>query len=249
MTHPPSIRLHVTVPLNTGAEIVLDEKQAHYSTQVMRLKTGNALLLFNGRDGEWLAELTEIKKRAVLCHIVQQMKTQRDAPDIALLFAPVKLGRIDYLVEKATELGVRELYPVRTERTVVTRLNETRLMAHMIEAAEQTERLDVPVLHAYETLYAVLEKWDRNRPLFFCDESGSGSAIASFFTRERQASPTSTSCAILIGPEGGFSSTEHAYISALPYAIPLSLGPRILRADTAALAALTAVQIFIGDWQ
>ena len=278
MNNAPSIRLFVTAPLNAGAHLALDEKQAHYITQVMRLKTGNALLLFNGKDGEWLAELTEIKKRAATCHIAQQMKPQLDSPDIALLFAPVKLGRIDYLVEKATELGVRELFPVKTERTIVSRLNADRLTANMIEAAEQTERLDVPLLHPYAALYAVLEKWDATRPLFFCDESGSGSSIHSYFTSGNIPSPVGgglgwghgghsvnqapllgeekykrddmkKKCAILIGPEGGFSSTEQAYISALPYTIPLSLGPRILRADTAALAALTGVQIFLGDWR
>ena len=246
-----SIRLFVDLPLRAGESMTLEEKQAHYITQVMRLKAGNALLLFNGKDGEWLAEITEVKKRSTLCRIIQQMKPQHHSPDIALVFAPIKLGRIDYLVEKATELGVRELYPVKTERTIVTRLNDDRLRAHMIEAAEQTERLDVPLLHDFKPLYAALETWDASRPLFFCDESGSGASIHTYFTNEKNTAALGLKkkYGILIGPEGGFSSTEQAYISALPFTVPLSLGPRILRADTAALAALTAVQIFLGDWQ
>lgn len=235
------IRLYVSAELSEGASFALDEKQAHYITQVMRLKLSDTVSVFNGKDGEWLTEITEVKKRAVLSTCVEQLKPQKAPPDIWLVFAPIKLGRIDYLVEKATELGAAELLPVRTERTIVSRINDERLGAHMIEAAEQTERLDVPMLHPLRPLGAVLAEWPKDRTLFFCDETGGGTPLKAIQSAQKKVG-------ILIGPEGGFTPTEGDSIRSLPFTMPVCLGPRILRADTAAIAALTGIQMMLGDW-
>lgn len=241
MTVSAPVRLFVAAELNEGASFALDEKQSHYITHVMRLKLSDAIAVFNGKDGEWLTEISEVKKKSVACTCIRQLKAQSSLPDLWLVFAPIKLGRIDYLVEKATELGAAELIPVQTERTIVSRINEDRLRAHMVEAAEQTERLDVPILHPLRALQNVLSGWPKDRTLFFCDETGGGLAL-------KDIPNDGQKWAILIGPEGGFSQKEAEYIRSLPYAKPVSLGPRILRADTAALAALTGFQMMFGDW-
>jgi len=243
-THTVSTRLYVEAPLHAGGEVALDKEQSHYLGNVMRLKDGASVLLFNGEDGEWLATLEMVSKKKVVAKPTEQTKPQAETPDIWLAFAPIKHGRIDFLAQKATELGVSGLLPVRTKRTIVSRVKEERLLANAIEAAEQSERLDVPKVAEYQTLDELISRWDENRPLFFGDETMQADSANSILKRFKRGS----ALGVLIGPEGGFAEEELAMLRALPYSHGITLGPRVLRADTAALAALTAIQLTIGDW-
>jgi 16S rRNA (uracil1498-N3)-methyltransferase len=236
-------RLFVTVTLEPGATVTLDEGQTHYLLHVLRAKAGDRVLLFNGRDGEWQAEIAAAGKRGVSLDVRTQTLPQAGGPDLWLVFAPVKKTPSDYLVQKATELGVSKLQPVFTRRTVVTRINRERLLANAVEAAEQSGRLTVPDIGAVLTLDKALAAWPRQRALFFCDESGDAVSLADA-ARKAGDGPA----AILTGPEGGFDPAERAILRALPFVRPVSLGPRILRADTAALAALAIWQSVKGDW-
>lgn len=241
------IRLFLDIPLAPGANAALQEKHAHYLRQVMRASLADRIAVFNGRDGEWEAEITALEKRTGTLRIMRQRRAQIHAPDVRLLFAPVKFGRIDYLVEKAAELGVSALQPVFTERTVVTRINMERLRDHCIEAAEQCGRLTVPTLHPAKKLAESLASWPENHLLMLCDETGGGKpvreALAPFASAESRHA-----WSILTGPEGGFSPSELTMLRGLPYIVPVSMGTRILRADTAALAALACWQALLGDW-
>ncbi|MBA3678111.1 MAG: 16S rRNA (uracil(1498)-N(3))-methyltransferase [Sphingosinicella sp.] len=238
---PPSSlpRLYVAQPLSEGLELVLDGPAANYLGAVLRLGEGAQVKLFDDQTGEWLAELVEAGKRRVSLRLVQHLKAREPVPDLWLLFAPIKRGRIDWLVEKATELGVARLVPVLTRRTIVDRVNLERLRAHTIEAAEQCERTALPELDEPVKLDRLLREWPADRALFFADEQG-GSALA----QTAGAGPA----AILIGPEGGFTEEERAAIRAVPLAVAVSLGPRIMRADTAALAAISLWMGASGDW-
>lgn len=240
----PAIRLYVGDPLAAGRAVTLGRAQAHYLRNVMRAKAGDALLLFNGRDGEWRAEVGELGKAGGTARAVAQTRSQRASADLWLLFAPLKSGRIEFLVEKATELGVALLAPVLTERTVVRRVNEARLRAHAVEAAEQSGRLDVPELRQARPLMEWLADWPAGRPLFVCDETGQGVPIARAVP-DRRKRPA----AVLIGPEGGFAPAELDALAKLAFVSRVGLGPRILRAETAALAALACWQALAGDWQ
>ncbi len=236
-------RLFITQNLSQDASITIDDKQAHYLLNVLRKKQGDAVLLFNGRDGEWRGVVHDVAKKHLVLSLQEQTRAQVAAPDIWLVFAPIKSGRIDFLAEKATELGVSRIMPVRTDRTIVSRVNHRKLSANALEAAEQTERLDVPeVDEEYPTLKQLLGAWNEKRTLIYCDESGAGAAAGALFADK--APPL----AVLIGPEGGFTEAEFALLRAQPFAHALSLGPRILRADTAALASLTLLQLYCGDW-
>jgi 16S rRNA (uracil1498-N3)-methyltransferase len=206
----------------------------------MRLKAGDPVRLFDDRTGEWLAEVVEAAKRTITLRLTSRLRDREKVPDLWLLFAPIKKGRIDWLVEKATELGAARLQPVITQRTIVDRLNMDRLRAHAIEAAEQCDRTALPELAEPAKLSALLKGWDATRALIFADESG-GSPLVEI------ASPGPT--AILIGPEGGFTSDERESIRATPGAVAMSLGPRILRAETAAAAAIAAWMSIAGDWR
>ena len=212
----------------------------------MRAKTGDRVSLFNGRDGEWLARIAEISKRACVLSCEKQTRAQEDTPDVWLCFAPVKKTPADYIVQKATELGVRALQPVFTRRTIVTRINTERMAANAIEAAEQSDRLTVPEIRDAVTLEKLLKDWPRARPLIFCDEGGAAKPIAEALQEFR--SSLAEGSAILTGPEGGFDPAERGAIRAQEFVIPVTLGPRILRADTAALAALAVLQAVAGDW-
>lgn len=245
MREIPSLRLYVNAALAEGVNVELTENQAHYILHVMRRKVGEKLRLFNGKEGEWLCELNAANKKTAHVTVQQRLSAQKTCPPFALLFAPLKQGAIDFLVEKATELGVRDLYPVRTERTVISRLNESRLNANIKEAAEQTERLDLPFLHPLTPLHQRLATWNPAAPLLYCDETGGGKPIADVLSSWK---PNGT-VGVLIGPEGGFTRAEQADLLARPNSVPVGLGPRILRAETAALAALAALQCFLGDWQ
>jgi 16S rRNA (uracil1498-N3)-methyltransferase len=227
-------RLFVDETLADGAGVTVD---GNYLAAVLRLGPGDRVKLFDDRTGEWLAEIVEAGKKRVILRVGARLKEREEVPDLWLMFAPVKRGRIDWLVEKATELGVKRLLPVVTRRTVVDRLNRERLRAHAVEAAEQCERTALPELVEPRKLDAVLKSWPEDRRLWFADEAG-GEPFA----------PLPGPAAILIGPEGGFTDEERAAIRALPQASPVSLGPRILRADTAALAAIALWMGAAGDW-
>jgi 16S rRNA (uracil1498-N3)-methyltransferase len=237
-----SVRLFVTAPLAKGAAVELGQEQAHYLRNVMRLKEGDAVALFNGSDGEFGARVDGFGKRAAHLLVQEKLRAQQWESDLWLVFAPIKRARIDYLVEKATELGASALVPVITRRTNVERLNLERLRAHAIEAAEQSERLTVPRIAAPRSLDDVLADWDATRRIMLCDESGAAPPAATVL--EGQSAPA---WAVLIGPEGGFAETELDALRKLPFVSPVSLGPRILRADTAALAGLAVLQALRGE--
>jgi 16S rRNA (uracil1498-N3)-methyltransferase len=233
-------RLFIDQLLIEGAEVRVDGGQAHYLTGVMRLKAGSQVKLFDDRSGEWLAEIAHLGKRDLLLRIEAQLRPREAAPDLWLLAAPIKKGRIDWVAEKACELGVARLRPVITRRTIVDRLNLDRLRAHMIEAAEQCGRTALPTLDEPVKLDALLKQWPAERALFFADEEGGLPMLD-------VAKPGPA--AILIGPEGGFTPEERAAIRALPQAVGISLGPRILRADTAVAAAVSLWMATAGDWR
>ncbi|GAA0649567.1 16S rRNA (uracil(1498)-N(3))-methyltransferase [Brevundimonas lenta] len=236
------IRLHVTTDLSPGAAAAPTLDQSRYLTQVMRLKAGDELLVFNGRDGEWRATIAEVLKKGVILRAEAQVRAQINPPDVHLLIATVKKSALEFAVEKATELGAARISLVTTQRTQAQHLRLDRLDAIAEESAEQTGRLDVPLVDAPRKLDAILDGWDASRRLMFCDETGGAPAIPAL-----QAAGGS-SWAILIGPEGGFSPEEGERLRSLPFATSVSLGPRILRADTAATTALTLWQAAIGDW-
>lgn len=237
-------RLHVEAPLGQGAQVTPNPDQAHYLLHVLRAKAGDRVSLFNGQDGEWRALITEVTKRSCTLTCEAQTAPQLNAPDPWLLFAPVKKTPADYLVQKATELGVHVLQPVFTRRTIVTRVNMERLRANAIEAAEQSARTDVPETREPLPLEKCLASFPANRKLIFCDEAGDAPTIADAVRDLR-----GEACAILTGPEGGFDPAERSLIRARPNVVPVTLGKRILRADTAALAALAVFQSIAGDWR
>jgi 16S rRNA (uracil1498-N3)-methyltransferase len=244
MTPPFKARLYVSGELAAGVAITLQEAQAHYLKNVLRLEPGAAVALFNGRDGEWAARIDGFAKRTGTLTLLERRRPQAPDPDLWLLFAPLKRARVDFLVEKATELGVSRLCPVVTRRTIAERINLDRLRAHAIEAAEQTERLSVPVLTEPEPLDRVVAGWPAGRRLLLCDESGSAPPIAAVLQESR-----AEAWAVLVGPEGGFAETELDALRKLSFVSPVGLGPRVLRADTAAVAALAVLQALAGDWR
>ncbi len=238
------IRLHVLDDLAAGGEIVLPADQAHYLVSVMRQGPGTEILLFNGRDGEWRARLDEASRRQARLIIEARTRAQTAGPDLDLIVALVKRPRLETIIEKAAELGVRRVRLALTERTNIERTNLRRLQAIATEASEQTGRLDIPRVLEPERLGAVLAGWLDRRGLMFCDESG---AAPPALTALRSAQVDAW--AVLIGPEGGFSAAEREAIGAVPAAVAVGLGPRILRADTAAIAALALWQAALGDWR
>ncbi|HUZ11391.1 MAG TPA: 16S rRNA (uracil(1498)-N(3))-methyltransferase [Caulobacteraceae bacterium] len=236
------IRLHVPDDLAAGAPVTPRPDQIHYLTTVMRLRVGDDLLVFNGRDGEWRARIAPAARQASVLAPIERVRRQSAGPDLDLLVALVRRPRLETIVEKAAELGARRVRLVATERTRAERVKVDRLQAIAVEASEQTGRIDVPPVLASERLDRVLADWPGDRALMFCDEAGDA-APALEALRGRDAGPW----AVLIGPEGGFSGRERALIRALPGALPVSLGPRVLRADTAAISALTLWQAALGD--
>jgi 16S rRNA (uracil1498-N3)-methyltransferase len=235
-------RLFVTAALAEGAAVELAQEQAHYLRNVMRLGEGDAIALFNGRDGEFRARIETFAHRAATVLVEERVRAQEPEPDLWLVFAPIKRARIDYLIEKATELGVGALVPVITRHTIVERLNLERLRAHAIDAAEQSERLSVPTIAPLQPLDALLGAWDGARRIMLCDESGNAPPVA-----EALAGQSADAWAVLVGPEGGFAETELDALRKLPFVSSVSLGPRILRADTAALAGLAVLQALRGE--
>ncbi|WP_227286884.1 16S rRNA (uracil(1498)-N(3))-methyltransferase [Boseongicola sp. H5] len=243
MSTHAKIRLYVEHPLAAGQTVPLSRDQAHYLFGVMRQAVGGAVLLFNEEHGEWRAEIVEAGKRGGMLACVEQTAPLRLPPDLWLLFAPIKKARTDFIVEKAAELGAGRICPVQTEFTNAERIRQDRLQAHAVEAAEQCGGTYVPPVAALQRLERVLSDWPGDRRLIFADEALVGARAA------LEAAPRSDKWAILIGPEGGFSPAERDRLHDLPFVTPISLGPRILRADTAAVAALTLFQATRGDWE
>jgi 16S rRNA (uracil1498-N3)-methyltransferase len=233
-------RLFVRHSLSDGAKVELDAAQANYLGNVMRMGIGAGLLLFDGKSGEWLARIAEAGKKRMLLAVERKTRGPETVPDVWLAFAPVKRAQTDWLVEKATELGAARLMPVMTQRTVAERVKLERLEAISIEAAEQCGRTRLPEIAKPVSLKALLDGRGQRRRLYFADESGGAPAAEAF---------EEGSALILTGPEGGFGDEERALIRAAPNSIAISLGPRILRAETAALAALAAYMAVAGDWR
>lgn len=237
-------RLFVEAPLSERAEIACDAGQANYLVNVLRFAEGREILLFNGRDGEWRATLTGTRKRGCTLTVGERVREQTPPGDLHYVFAPLKRSRLDYMVQKAVEMGVTRLRPALTRRTVADRVNLERMRANAIEAAEQCGTLNVPVIDESARLDAILSAWDESRQLVFCDERADGMAPL-----DALAALKPGPMAVLIGPEGGFAPEEREALRARPFTIVLPLGPRIMRADTAAVAALALVNAVAGDWR
>jgi len=242
-TEHPKTRLYVDSPLAEGLSVGLDHERAHFLRHVLRLERGDPVAVFNGRDGEWRAVIDGFGKGWCSLTVASLRRPQSGSPDLWLLFAPLKKGRIDFVAEKATEMGVSRLWPVFTRRTDPNRVNTDRLRANAIEAAEQCERLTVPDIVEPVPLERALAGWPAGRTLYLCAEAGAARPIA-----EAMRSAGSCPAALLVGPEGGFDQSELDELGKLPFVVPVGLGPRILRADTAVVAALACWQSLAGDW-
>ena len=236
-------RLYVDCALTQQTRVKADRAQANYLLNVLRMKPGDPILLFNGRDGEWLAHVTVEGKKNCTLACDRQVRVQPDAPTLHYLFAPLKQGRLDYLIQKAVEMGAGILQPVLTQYTQVTKLNERRIKANVIEAAEQCGILSLPGVQTPVKLPQLLADWDPDRTLIYCDEAASDANTLEILQGLRPRK-----LAVLIGPEGGFSHAERTLLRSHACVVPIPLGPRILRADTAGVAALALVQATIGDW-
>lgn len=237
-------RLFVEADLREGGTLEADRAQANYLLNVLRLKTGADILLFNGRDGEWLAHVEPKGRKACDLVLVRQTRAQPEPYDLVYCFAPLKQARLDYMVQKAVEMGAGVLQPVQTHHTQISKLNTDRMRANAIEAAEQCGILSIPDCRDVVKLNRFLEDWDESRTLIFADENApEDDTITALETARRKP------LALLIGPEGGFSQEEREILLARKFVLPISLGPRILRADTAAIAALAIIQASIGDWK
>jgi len=237
-------RLFVAEPLNAGGQVPLDRAQSNYLINVLRLGSGDPVLIFNGRDGEWLATLHPEGRKSALLAVAVQTRPQHAPCDLHYLFAPLKHARLDYMVQKAVELGVSRLQPVTTRHTQAARVNLDRMRANAIEAAEQCGILTIADVVEATPLAKALEGLSDGRILIFCDEDAEVRDPIAALSAVKKGAPL----AVLIGPEGGFAEDERALLLRQPNVVRLALGPRILRADTAAVAALTVVQTALGDW-
>ncbi len=243
-------RLYLDKPIEEGASIALDVSQANYLGNVLRLKTGDSVLIFNGHDGEWRGTLASAGKRRLALTVVGRTRPQTGALDLHYLFAPLKHARLDYLAQKAVEMGASRLQPVFTRHAQVVRLNLERMRANAIEAAEQCGILTLPEIGAPLTFERMLAERDQARLLVFCDEDAEvKDPIAALAAARSAGRAEPMALAVLVGPEGGFAGAERAALLALPNTVRLALGPRILRADTAAVAALALVGAVLGDWR
>jgi len=238
-------RLFVEAPLAEGASVALTREQANYLTNVLRLRSGDRLLVFNGRDGEFAGSLVAQARKGAALSVEKPIRPQEAPPDVDLLFAPLKHARLDYMAQKAVEMGARRLIPVATLRTQVARLNLARLKANAIEACEQCGVIWIPEVLPLAPLDKTLASWPAGRPLVFCDEDApEGNALDAL-----TATGGNSGVGLLIGPEGGFEDRERAAILSVPRVVRISLGPRVLRADTAAVAGLALIQATLGDWR
>jgi 16S rRNA (uracil1498-N3)-methyltransferase len=236
-------RLHVAEALADGTELSLGSEQSHYLAHVLRLVAGDAVRLFNNENGEVLAYITTVAKKSVSLRCERQVHAVQPPPDIDYVFAPLKHQRLDYLVQKATELGARRLQPMITSRTIAERVNLDRMRANVIEAAEQCNLVFVPEVLEPKSFASLMKSWDQSRAIIFCDETATASDPRSALQKIQPPA------AVFVGPEGGFTDEERSLLKSLPNVAAISLGPRIMRADTAAVAALALVQATIGDWQ
>ncbi|MBE7183498.1 MAG: 16S rRNA (uracil(1498)-N(3))-methyltransferase [Methylobacterium mesophilicum] len=237
-------RLFVEGALSEGAEIVPDTAQTHYLLHVLRMAEGSEVLVFNGEDGEWRARLDFVSKKSVRLTATERTRVQPEPSPLLFCFAPLKVGRLDYLVQKAVEMGAGTIRPVMTQHTQGPAPRQDKMLANAVEAAEQCGVLAVPRIEDAAKLDALLDGWDASRRLIFCDEDAPGDGPLDAL-RRLGGGPA----ALLVGPEGGFSDVERQRLRALPFVTPIPLGPRILRADTAAVAALALVQATLGDWR
>ena len=235
-------RLHLDAALSVNAEIILEREQGHYLVNVLRHGAGDAVQVFNSANGEWLAYLTEVAKKSVRIRIEKKLSEATPPPDIDYLFAPIKHQRLDYLVQKATELGARRLRPIITARTIAERVNLERMRANVIEAAEQCNLVFLPEVHEPQKFDTILRAWDSSRTLIFCDETATVSDPL------QALEGLKLPLAVCVGPEGGFTEDERKLLKSLPFVRAIKLGPRIMRADTVAIAALAMVQAKLGDW-
>ena len=245
-------RLYVDCDLAEGARAPLSKEQSNYLLNVLRLRDGDLLLAFNGRDGEWRARLASVRRKEAALTIDSLERPQTQPCDLHYVFAPLKHARLDYMVQKAIEMGAAKLIPALTHRTQNSRVNVERMRANAIEAAEQCGVLTIPEVDEPKKLEKLLAEWPSDRLLVFCDEDAPpGDPVARLraFAGDRQTDRPTPPLAVLVGPEGGFDAGERAMLAALPFVVPVSLGPRILRADTAAVAALALVQAALGDWR
>lgn len=242
--HAALPRLYVEPDLSPGLQLTLDKDQSLYLAAVLRKVVGDEVVLFNGRDGAWLCRLTSDSKKSVTLETVEQIAEQTPPSDLWYGFAPLKSERLDYVIQKAVEMGAGTIQPVMTQFTQVHRLKTEKLLANAIEAAEQCEVLSVPTIAPEISLERLLDGWENGRKLIFADEGEASTSPVAALEGLR-----GESVGILIGPEGGFSDAERAKLHGLPFVVPISLGPRILRADTAAVAAMAVVQAIIGDWR
>ena len=243
MSKKNRIRIYVDADLYTGGIVVCSEAQAHYLLNVMRLQTGNDVYVFNGRDGEFKSVIAQCGKKQCVLRVETLFKTFENSPDVWLLFAPLKKDQTDFVIAKAVELGVSEIIPVITEYTSTTKMRTDRLHTLAIEAAEQSRRQDVPLLREAAELNKILNDWPAERTLFYLDESGNSGSAAEIMPQ------FSAPAALLVGPEGGFSEKELEFLKNLPYTYGISLGKRILRAETAVVAGLSCWQALCGDWR
>ncbi|MDB5612674.1 MAG: rRNA ((1498)-N(3))-methyltransferase [Devosia sp.] len=243
-SHAALPRLFVTPDLTAGAQLTLEKDQSLYLAAVLRKVVGDEVVLFNGRDGAWLTRLSSDSKKSATLDLIEQIAPQTPKSDLWYGFAPLKTERLDYVIQKAVEMGAGTIQPVITRFTQVNRLKHERLVANAIEAAEQCEVLSVPTVEQEITLEKLIDSWPADRKLILADEGAASSSPVETLQGLRDQK-----IGVLIGPEGGFSDDERAKLRALPYVVPISLGPRILRADTAAVAALAVIQAIIGDWR
>ena len=240
-------RLYVSDSLTLGQLVKVTKEQAHYLTHVLRQNIGDRVRLFNGRDGDWLASLVIMKKQTVVLEPIQQTRQQTTEPDLWLCPAPIKKAHFDFMVMKATELGVSHIQPILTSRTQVREINTERLIAIAVEAAEQSERQTIPTIAEPQTLEQFCAKWPSSRLPLLCAEFGEAEPVGKYLNTS-SPNPAQQAC-VITGPEGGFSDDELYLLRQLPLAKAVRLGPRILRADTAAIAALTCWQALYGDWR
>ena len=244
--YDPGIRLYVGAPLAAGGTVPLSAEQSHYLNHVMRASAGAAVKLFNGRDGEWLATVESLGKKGGVVTVGAQSRRQRPEPDLWLCFAPIKKARIDFVAQKASEMGVSALQPVMTRYTQVARVNAARLRANAVEAAEQCARLTVPAVFPPRKLDDLIGDWPADRQILLLDETQTGLPIVD--TLRRRGDTRGRPWAVFVGPEGGYAPEELDLLRRFPNVTPVGLGGRLLRADTAAIAALACWQAVLGDW-
>lgn len=244
MAYTAKTRLYIPAALPGSGTIELDKAQTHYLANVMRVKEGTFIHLFNGKDGEWQATVANVSRKSVTLIVQEKVRDQLAEPDVWLCFAPIKKARIDFIAQKATELGVSRLQPILTARTNAERVKLERMESNAIEAAEQCERLNIPEVSAPVKFKELMANWPSDRHILFCDEMRDGETAIAHLSQAEKGAPW----AIFIGPEGGFDDTERTALKAQPLCHAVSLGPRVLRADTAAMAAISLWQATLGDW-